>query len=751
MVIGRPLATLATAVMLAAMITLLVQQQYYMGVSQRRSVATGKGSGQVRFESLRELLSVLSLEEKVSLVVGWGASRRLPGAAGETRPIRIPSIVTADGPSGIRIEPQQSRWWYATAFPVPTMLAATWNPELVERVGRAMGEEAREYGIDVFLAPGVNIHRHPLCGRNFEYFSEDPLLSGIIGAAYVRGVQSAGVGATPKHFVANEQEVNRVLVDTIVSERALREIYLKPFEIIVKEAKPWAIMGAYNKLNGKYCVQNEWLLMKVLREEWGFEGLVMTDWGAGDNPVEMIKAGTDLIMPGGDPIVTQLVEAVKKGELREEDLDRAAAKVLEIVERSLAYRGYRYSNQPDLEVHARVAYEAAAEGVVLLKNDGETLPLKEGTRVAVFGTGQIETIKGGMGSGHTHPKYVVTILDGLRERGFKVDEELSLLYASYVMEKRGKEFLEKFYYCQAYPEPLPQDIVGEEQVSMFAERNDAAIIVIARISGEGWDRKPVEEDFYLSASERRLIEAVSRQFRARGKRVIVVLNVCGPIEVVSWRDLVDAILLIWLPGQEAGRVVADVLTGRINPSGKLPTTFPKDWRDVPAATSPECYPGVPLENPQKVVYCEGIYVGYRYCDTFGVEPAYEFGYGLSYTRFEYRNLTVMAEGDTIRLTFEVVNVGKYPGKEVAQVYVRAPKFKLDKPFQELKAFRKTKLLNPGESERIELEIDVKSLASFDGREWVVESGVYEVRVGSSSRDVRLMGTFSVENEIRFKP
>ncbi|MEM0024244.1 MAG: glycoside hydrolase family 3 C-terminal domain-containing protein [Thermofilaceae archaeon] len=749
---GRLFSTLTVVTaMLVAVTLFLVWQHYYRDLSPRRGVTTGKGAGEVRPASLRELLSSLSLEEKASLVVGWGRSRRLPGSAGETRPVRAPSIVTADGPSGIRIEPQQDRWWYATSFPVPTMLAATWNPELVERVGRAMGEEAREYGVDVFLAPGVNIHRHPLCGRNFEYFSEDPLLSGVIGAAYVKGVQSAGVGATPKHFAANEQEVNRVIVDTIVSERALREIYLKPFEIIVKEAKPWAIMGAYNKLYGKYCVQNEWLLTRVLREEWGFEGLVMTDWGAGDNPVEMIKAGTDLIMPGSDEIVARLVEAVRRGELKEEDLDRAAAKVLELVEKSLTYRGYRYSNQPDLEGHARLAYEAAAEGVVLLKNDGGALPLKEGARLAVFGTGQIETIKGGMGSGHTHPKHVVTILDGLRERGFRVDEDLSALYANCVREKRGEEFLKRFYHCEAYPEPLPQDIVSEELASKFAERNDAALIIVTRISGEGWDRRPVEGDFYLSSSERRLIEMVSRLFRARGKKVIVILNVCGPVEVVSWRDLVDAILLVWLPGQEAGRVVADTLLGRINPSGKLPTTFPKDWKDVPVAKSPECYPGLPPENPQKVVYCEGIFVGYRYYDTFGVEPAYEFGYGLSYTKFEYRNLEITKTDGSVIVSFEVVNTGSYPGKEVAQVYVRAPKGKLDKPFQELKAFKKTRLLNPGESERIELAIDVKSLASFDGREWVVESGVYEVRVGSSSRDTRLKGTFTVEGEVRFKP
>jgi len=707
--------------------------------------------GEAKLASSEQLLKSMTLEEKVNLVVGWGPARRVPGAAGETRPVKVPSMVTADGPSGLRIEPSKDRRWYATAFPVPTMLASTWNPELVEKVGRAIGEEAREYGVDIFLAPGVNIHRHPLCGRNFEYFSEDPLLSGLLAAAYVKGVQSAGVGATPKHFAANEQETNRVIIDTVVSERALREIYLKPFEIIVKEAKPWAVMSAYNKLNGKYCPQNEWLLTKVLREEWGFDGIVMTDWGAGDNPVEQIKAGNDLIMPGSDQIVARLLDAMKKGELSETELDRSVLRILRVAQRSLSYKGYKYSNQPDLEAHALLAYEAAAEGIVLLKNNG-ALPLREGSRVAVFGTGQIETLKGGMGSGHTHPKHVVTILEGLRER-LKVDEELSSVYEKYVLEKRGGEFLERLYYEEAYPEPLPQDIVSEEQVVKFAERNEAAVVVITRVSGEGWDRKLEKGDFYLSDSERRLVEMVSKQFRAKNKPVVVVLNICGPVEVASWRDLVDAILLVWLPGQEAGRVVADALVGRINPSGKLPTTFPKDWHDVPVAKSSECYPGFPPENPKMVKYCEGVYVGYRFYDTFGVEPAYEFGFGLSYTKFEYRNLTVEKVDSKVKVAFEVVNVGDYPGKEVAQVYVKAPKGKLDKPFQELKAFKKTRLLKPGESERIELTIDIKDLASFDESEgvWLVEKGTYEVRVGASSKNIKLTETFTVENDIKFKP
>ena len=703
--------------------------------------------GEVRVEDL-------TLEEKVNLLVGAGfPTRRIQGIAGETRPVRgLPRVTMADGPSGIRIEPNPFRRWPTTAFPAPIMLASTWNPELVEAVGVAMGEEARDYGVDVFLAPGVNIHRHPLCGRNFEYFSEDPLLAGKMAAAYVRGVQSVGVAATPKHFVANDQETNRTIIDTIVDERALREIYLKPFEIVVKEAKPWAIMSSYNKLNGRYTSQNEWLLTKVLREEWGFDGIVMTDWGAGDNPVEQVRAGNDLIMPGNDNIVSRLIEAVKRGELSEEYVNRSAARVLEFIKKTLVYKGHKPSGRPNLEEHAKIAYEAAAEGVILLKNNG-ALPISRDARIALFGTGQVETVKSGMGSGHNHPKYFITILDGLRERGLKVDEELSQRYVKHVLDAKGGYYLCMLHYEEAYVEPISQDIVGEDEVRRYAERNDVAVVVISRVSGEGWDRRLEKGDFYLTDSERRLIEVVSRQFHALGKKVVVILNIPSPIEVASWRDLVDAILLIWLPGQEAGRVVADVLTGVINPSGKLPITFPKDWSDVPASKSPECYPGIPPDNPGAVRYCEGIYVGYRYYDKFNVEPAYEFGYGLSYTSFEYRNLKVSVEGDVVKVSFDVANVGKYPGKEVAQVYVKAPQGTLDKPAQELKAFKKTRLLNPGEVEHIELAIPVRDLASFNPAEgvWVVDKGEYEVRVGSSSRDIRLTGRFTIGQEFKYKP
>ncbi|MEM2368368.1 MAG: beta-glucosidase [Candidatus Bathyarchaeia archaeon] len=709
-----------------------------------------------------EIVSKMTLEEKARIVVGVGMpgffgnpQSRVPGAAGETHSIErlgIPSAVFADGPAGLRISPKREGdelTYYATAFPIETMLASTWNREILEKVGSAVGEEVREYGVDILLAPAMNIHRNPLCGRNFEYYSEDPLLTGEMAAAFVRGLQSQGVGACLKHFAANEQETNRMFIDTFVSERALREIYLRGFEIAIKKSKPWAVMSAYNKLNGKYCSQNKWLLTKVLREEWGFEGFVMTDWFAGDDPVEQMEAGNDMIMPGKayqiNPKrrdeIEEIISAVKEGRLSEEILDRNVKNILKVLINSPSFRGYKYSNRPDLDAHARVAYEAGAEGVVLLKNDG-VLPIGFEERIALFGTGQIETIKGGTGSGDTNPRYVISILDGVRERGLKIDEELAETYIKYVSEMRSREEyrIRRGVFGMPIMPKLPEDFLSERDIERFAENNNVAFIVISRISGEGYDRKPEKGDFYLSDDERGLIEKISRIFHKHGRNVVAVLNIGSPIEVASWRDLVDAILLIWQAGQETGRIFADVITGRINPSGKLPTTFPRDYWDVPSWS----FPGEPRDNPQTVSYEEGIYVGYRYYDTFGVEPAYEFGFGLSYTTFKYGNLKIETTDSIVKISFEITNIGNFSGKEVAQVYIRPPKGGIDKPFQELKGFHKTRLLNPGETEKVEIGVDVGSLAIYNGERWIIERGEYEVRVGSSSRDIKLTGRFTIE-------
>ncbi|MBO8161048.1 MAG: glycoside hydrolase family 3 protein [Thermosipho sp. (in: Bacteria)] len=707
---------------------------------------------------LEKMINEMTLEEKINLLVGIGRSGvgdtpryKVEGAAGETRPIErlnIPRTVHADGPAGLRISPKREndeKTYYATAFPIASMIASTWNKDIAFEVGKAMGNEAKEYGVDFLLAPALNIHRNLLCGRNFEYYSEDPFLSGEMAESFVRGVQSEGVGACVKHFVVNNQETNRRSINTKVSERALREIYLKGFEIAIKKAKPWTVMSAYNKLNGKYCSQSWWLLTEVLRNEWGFEGFVMSDWDAGDSAKEQIQAGNDLIMPGKsyqtDPSrkdeIEEIKEAVKRGEITEEIINERVRSILKILVKTPSFNNYSYSNAPDLDEHAKISYMAAIEGVVLLENKG-ALPFDKSTPVALFGTSQIETIKGGTGSGDTHPKYTVNILDAFEEKGINVDKQLSEFYRRKVKELRNTK-----YKVQEDIKPkLPENILEENFLEDLAERNEIAVIVFSRISGEGYDRKLEKGDFYLSDDERELLERVSKAFRLKRKKVIVLLNIGGPIEIASWRNLCDGILLIWQPGQEAGRVVADVCTGVINPSGKLPTTFPKGYTNIPSKE----FPGVPKEDPREVIYEEDIYVGYRYYDTFGVEPLYEFGYGLSYTTFKYENLEVITKGNYVIVSFDVENTGDFAGKEVVQVYVRAPKGKIDKPFQELKAFSKTKLLQPGEREKVLLKISLRSLASFAIDKWILEKGNYEIRIGSSSRDIRLVGKIELEEK-----
>jgi beta-glucosidase len=710
---------------------------------------------------IERVISEMTVDEKISFLVGVGLlslpnnpAPRVKGAAGETRPIErlgIPGMVLADGPAGLRIDPERENdenKYHATAFPVETMLAATWNRNLLRKVGEAMGEEVKEYGVDILLAPAINIHRNPLCGRNFEYYSEDPLLTGEMAASFVEGVQSQGVGACLKHFVVNEQETNRMTVDTIVSERALREIYLKPFEIAIKKAKPWTVMSSYNKLNGKYTSQNKWLLKDVLRDEWGFDGLVMTDWFAGDNAAEQIKSWNDLLMPGNTyqifkhrrPEIEEIKEAYERGEITDEMLNERVRTILKVLVKTPSFKGYNYSNKPNLDEHAKVSYEAGCEGVVLLKNEN-TLPLSPDTKIALFGTGQIETIRGGTGSGETHPRYTINFLDGAIEKGLNVDMELAEFYRKKVSDFRAKDYvITKGQWGEDIVPKLPQDFISEEDIEKYALRNDVGIFIITRISGEGVDRKLEKGDFYLADDEISIMSKLSTAFRKHGKKFVVVLNIGSPIEVESWKNLCDAILLVWQPGQEAGRIFADVISGKVNPSGKLPTTFPKRYEDVPSRS----FPGEPKDNPQVVVYDEDIYVGYRYYDTFRIEPAFEFGFGHSYTTFEYSNLKLHRDGGDIVVTFEVKNTGNMVGKEVAQIYVRAPKGKIDKPYQELKGFEKTKLLGPGETQKIEVRIPVSSLASFNGHCWVVEKGEYEIRVGASSRDIRLIGKYVLD-------
>ena len=730
------------------------------------ALLTGSLSGhaqlQLRADNIDEIVAAMTLEEKATLVVGTnhhaaaasadmigGHTDLVPGAAGATQAIArlgIPPSILTDGPAGVRISPKREgtdNTFYCTGFPVGTALACTWNQELVEEVGRAIGNEVLEYGCDVLLAPGMNIHRNPLCGRNFEYYSEDPVVTGKTAAAYIRGVQSQGVGCSVKHFAGNSQETWRTEVNEVIRQRALREIYLKGFEIAVKEAAPWTVMSSYNRLNGPFTQESKELLTTILRDEWGFDGIVMTDWTGMRNTAAQIQAGNDLMEPGYPAQTEDLIAKVQSGVLDVADLDRCVKRILQYLVKTPHFRRYAFSNRPDLKSHAAITRQSATEGMVLLKNERQTLPLSGQPKVSVFGITSYDFIAGGTGSGDVNKAYTIDLMTGLNEAGLEVNETLAGLYQSYKAyhekEQQARPHRGWFWGKEKLDEmPLKRSIINRQ-----AEESDLAIVTLGRQAGEGGDRKEAD-DFLLTETERQLLADVTAAFHIKGKRVVVILNTGGVIETASWSALPDAILCAWQPGQEGGYSVADVLTGKANPSGRLSMTWPVALSDLPSSNDFPNYRrghrswGAGEEFKDYTLHNEGIWIGYRHFASSGQPVAYPFGYGLSYTDFDYKKASVKKDKDGFTATITVTNTGKVAGKQVVQLYVAAPKGGLDKPARELKAYAKTRLLQPGESETLRMSVSAYELASYNeaSQAWETAAGNYQVQFGVSAEDIR---------------
>lgn len=750
------------------------------GIAIAMTAASATAQPQLHADNIDEIIQAMTLEEKAQLLVGGGndgfvgsgamlghQKKIVAGAAGITVAIPrlgIPATVQCDGPAGVHIDAHRdgdSRSYYATGFPVGTCLASTWDTDLVEEVGKAIGNETLEYGCDVILGPGMNIHRNPLCGRNFEYYSEDPIVTGLIGTAFVQGVQSQGVGVSAKHFAVNSQESDRTRVDERVSQRALREIYLKGFEMMVRRSNPWTIMSAYNKVNGQFAQNNKGLLTDILRTDWGFKGIVETDWigkREGLTLASQVEAGNDLMMPGYAAQAEDIVEAVKKGELDMAAVDVCVRRMLEYIVKTPRFKGYKYSNNPDLKAHAAITRQSSTEGMVLLKNDG-VLPIRDLKTVALFGVSSYNFMSGGLGSGCVNVAYSVDMVTGLKNIGVATTPLLTEIYQNYVKYARAKLKADKnpmmWFLDQGQPKYDEIEITNR-CIEAEEPKADAAIITIGRQAGEGMDRS-IDGEFNLTKDEQDMIFRVTDAFHAKGKKVIVVINSGSVMETASWRDRVDAILVAWQPGIEGGNSVADILTGKVNPSGKLTMTWPIAATDHPStahfAKDYDMYtyknmegwekgtiPGVDYNNHE-----EDIYVGYRYFDSFKRPVAYPFGFGLSYTTFEYGKPSVKAQGNVVEVRFSVKNTGSVAGKEAAQVYVSAPQGQLEKPAQELKGFAKTRELKPGESQVLTVKIDKRDLASYDDQanQWVAEAGNYQVRIGASSRDIRQTATLKL--------
>jgi len=663
---------------------------------------------------ITDLIKKMSLEEKAALCTGAG-----PWTTTPIEHLDIPQMTVTDGPHGVRraenITTFVEKSLPATCFPTAACMASTWDVDLIHKLGEALAYECIALKVDVVLGPGANMKRTPLCGRNFEYYSEDPYLAGEIAVSFINGVQSKGVGTSLKHFAANNQEYQRSTISSEFDERTFREIYLPAFEAAVKKAKPWTVMCSYNKLNGTYAAENHRLLTEILRDEWGYEGFVVSDWGAVHDRVEALKAGLDLEMPGPrERRVKEVIEAVRSGKMDIAVLDEAVRRILEIVFKAAETKK---GGSFDILRHHRLARQVAGEGMVLLKNNG-ILPLKKHKRIAVIGHSAKEAYYQGGGSSHINP----TQLDNPFEELQKLAGDTKLSFA------------------EGYPKDESLDHALIDEACKKARKAEVAILYIclpATKESEGYDRP----DLDLTSHQVALIKAVS----AVQPNTVIILNNGAPVVMYEWIEGTAAVLEAWMMGQAGGGAIADVLYGKVNPSGKLAETFPLKLIDTPAYIN---YPG---ENGA-VRYGEGIFIGYRYYDTKQVPTLFPFGYGLSYTNFKYKNPKVSAKTfkdvDGLTVSVDVTNTGKMAGKEVVQVYVHDRKSKLVRPPKELKGFTKVEL-QPGETKTVTLKLDFRAFAYYHPsyKQWITDDGEFDILIGASSADIRCTKTVTLQSTV----
>ena len=702
-------------------------------------------------QRVQDLLGRMTLQEKVAMLSGADWMRTVPNER-----LGIPSIKMADGPLGIRSWAGPSSETNAmvakaevttTAFPAGVAMAATWDTELLQSEGQAIGQEVKAVGRDMILGPTVNINRTPLWGRNFEGYGEDPYLTSRLAVAYIKGVQGEGVIATVKHFAANNQEFERHRINAIVDERALQEIYFPAFKAAVEEASVWSVMSAYNKLNGVYCAQNSFLLKDVLRKQWGFTGFVVSDWGSTYSTADTVNAGMDVEMPGGQAmrdwlkkpeteaagngggwlVPEKVLPEISSGKISPATIDDNVASILRVIFVSGQFdKPHTATGEIDTPEQRALARKAATESIVLLKNAGDLLPLNPSKihSVVVIGPNAAVARTGGGGSSLVTPKYSIAPLKSIQDRA---GQSLQVSYALGV-SMEGED--------PSKDTPVAREQLRNEAVSAVAKA-DAAIIVVGRspaLESEDFDIKSLD----LPAGQDDLIEAVSKA----NKNTVVVINAGGPVVMTRWIAQVPAVLDLWYGGQEGGNAIADILFGDANPSGKLPVSFVKQWKDSPA------YGHYPGENLQ-VEYAESIYVGYRYFDKQKVEPLFPFGYGLSYTRFDYSDLKVspnkVSPGKPVEVSLSVRNSGSRAGAEVVELYVHDGHSSVDRPIKELKGFSRINLA-PGEIKDVHFTLDRSAMAFYSTvkKDWATEPGQFDVLVGPSSRDIRLKGSFNLE-------